>query len=632
MSISPGFLEELRNRISVSDIVGKRVKLTKKGREHSGLCPFHSEKSPSFTVNDEKGFYHCFGCGSHGGAVDFIMNTEGLSFPEAVESLAQQAGMEIPKDTPEQRIHLEKRTTLYDVMEQACVYYERLLRMPEGRIGLEYLRNRGLSEEIIKRFRLGFSSNNQGGLRSALKREGIEDALMIEAGLLIQPDDPKRQPYDRFRERVMFPITDRRGKVIAFGGRILGDGKPKYLNSPETPLFHKGNVLYALAQSREAAHKLDQVIVTEGYMDVIGLAQGGFHNAVAPLGTALTEDQIKLLWKLSKTPLLCFDGDAAGQRAAIRGAERALPHLKPGLSLHFVTMPPGEDPDSLIKNEGRAAMQTLLDASIPLSELIWRTESEGKDLDTAEDRASLDDQLKKHAFKIEDETVRSHFLSAFKDRMWKEINKKKERAPFKPQKNWRFDKKIHHTHLDANSGRNTKVDASVWRETLLIASVIFHPAILDEVGERLGLMNFKTDSLDKLRQEVLKTLDGEFDLDSNTLQGHLQKSGFSDSLNALLNKFHAPNGGTFIGHENFLRPDKPVEDVIRGWEHTFKLYLNERDLLAEFKELKRRLSLDMTPQNWSQLQAHQKLMGLVDNDDEDGDEYSYRISDEDLFD
>lgn len=632
MSIPPGFIEELRNRISVSDIVGKRVKLTKKGREHSGLCPFHSEKSPSFTVNDEKGFYHCFGCGSHGSALDFVMNTEGLNFPEAVESLAVQAGMEVPQDTPEQRIRSEKRATLYDVMEQATLYYERALRMPEGRVGLEYIQDRGISEDIIKRFRVGYAPNVQGGLKAALKREGIEEALMVEAGLFIQPDDPKRKSYERFRERVMFPITDRRGKVIAFGGRILGDGKPKYLNSPETPLFHKGNILYGLAQSREAAHKLDQVIVTEGYMDVIGLAQGGFHNGVAPLGTALTEEQIQLLWKISKTPILCFDGDAAGQRAASRGAERALPHLKPGLSLHFVTMPPGEDPDSLIKSEGRSAMQTLLDASIPLSELLWRMESEGKNLDTAEDRALLDDQLKKHAFQIQDETVRSHFLSALKDRMWREINKKKERKPFKPHKNRRFDKSTHHTHLESNIARDTKVDGSVWRETLLIVSVLFHPEIMDEVGERLGLMNFKSDSLDKLRQEVLKTLDEEFDLDSNTLQSRLKNNGFADSINTLLNKFHAPNGGKFIGHETFLRPGQPIENVLRGWEHTFKLYLNERDLLTEFKEAKRRLSQNMTPQNLSQFQALQKLRGMVDTDEDQAGGYSYKISDEDLFD
>ncbi|MDV7340935.1 DNA primase [Terasakiella sp. A23] len=633
MAIPPGFLDELRNRVSVSEIVGKRVKLIKKGREHSGLCPFHSEKSPSFTVNDDKGFYHCFGCGAHGSALDFVMNTEGLNFPEAVERLAIQAGMDVPQDTPEQRERTERRNTLYDVMEQATLYYERALRMPEGQKGLAYLRDRGLTEETIKRFRLGYSPNIQGGLKAALKREGIEESLMIEAGLLIQPDDRGRNPYERFRERVMFPITDRRGKVIAFGGRILGDGKPKYLNSPDTPLFHKGTILYGLAQARESAHKKEEIIVTEGYMDVIGLAQGGFPNAVAPLGTALTEEQIQLLWRMSKRPTLCFDGDAAGQRAASRGAERALPHLKPGYGLQFVHLPTGEDPDSLIKAEGSAAMQTVLDDAIPLSELLWRTESEGINLETAEDRALLEDKLKKHAFQIEDESVKSHFLSALKDRMWKEIRAKKETKPFQPRRDWKFEKKNHHTHLETNIAKNTKINAQNWRETLLLAAIILHPSIMDEVGERLGLLNFSSDSLDKLRQEVLKTVDGDLGLDSSALQGHLIKNGFSGPLNSLLGKFHAPNGGKFIGHETFLHPDRPIDDVLRGWDHTFNLYVKERDLAAEFKELKRRLEQEMTPQALSQFQAHQKLMGMVDTDEDDGGVgSSFKLNEEDLFD
>lgn len=632
MAIPPGFIDELKNRLTVSEIVGKRVKLTKKGREHSGLCPFHNEKSPSFTVNDDKGFYHCFGCGAHGSALDFVINTEGLNFPEAVERLAVMAGMEVPQDTPEQRERTQKRNTLYDVMEAACAYYERSLRMPEGKAGLDYLRKRGLSEETIKRFRLGFASNAQG-MKAALKRDGIEENLMIEAGLLIQPDDKNRSPYERFRDRVMFPITDRRGKVIAFGGRLLGDGKPKYLNSPDTPLFHKGTVLYGLAQARESAHKKEQIIVTEGYMDVIALAQGGFPNAVAPLGTALTEEQIQLLWKMSKTPVLCFDGDAAGQRAALRGAERALPHLKPSYSLHFVHLPEGEDPDSLIKAHGSSAMDKALENAIALSELLWRHESEGMKLEQAEDRAALEDHLKKHAFQISDESVKHHFLSAFKDRIWQEIRKKNTtERPRRTRQDWTFDKTRHHTHLDAKSSLKTKVNAQVWREHLLLAALILHPEIMDEIGEKLGLLNFNADSLDNLRQEVLKTVDGNLGLDSKQLQTLLIENGFSGPLHSLLGKFHAPNGGTSIGHESFLHPDRPVDDVLRGWNHTFSLYVNERDLAAEFEELKRRLSQDMTPQLWSQFQALQKLRGMVDTEDDEAGGYSLRLNEDELFD
>jgi len=632
MAIPPGFLDELRNRISVSEIVGKRVKLIKKGREHSGLCPFHNEKTPSFTVNDDKGFYHCFGCGAHGSALDFLMNTEGLNFPEAVERLAVQAGMEVPQDTPEQRERVERRNTLYDVMEAACAYYEKALRMPQGRSGLDYFKQRGLTDNTLKRFRLGFAPNIQGGLKAALARQDIDEKLMIEAGLLIQPDDPKRKPYERFRDRVMFPITDRRGKVIAFGGRLLGDGKPKYLNSPETPLFHKSNVLYGLAQAREEAYKRDSIIVTEGYMDVIALAQGGFPHAVAPLGTALTEEQIQLLWKMCKTPLLCFDGDAAGQRAAMRGAERALPHLKPGYSLHFVHLPTGEDPDSLIQNEGRAAMKTVLENASPLSELLWRDSRGELNLEMAEDRSVLEDSLKKYAFQIQDESVRNHFLSALKDRMWKEIRAQKETNSFKNRRDWRFEKKNHHTHLEAKSSLKIKVDAQKWRESLLIAAVILHPQIMDEVGERLGLMIFQSESLDKLRQEVLKTVDGDLGLDSRALQSHLKENGFSGPLEALLDTFHAPNGGRFIGHEAFLHPDRPIDDVLRGWEDAYRLYMQERDLAAEFKELKRRLKDEMSPQVLSQFVALQKLMGKVDTEEGEAEGSSYKLNEEDLFD
>jgi len=336
---------------------------------------------------------------------------------------------------------------------------------------------------------------------------------------------------------------------------------------------------------------------------------------------------------MSKRPTLCFDGDAAGQRAASRGAERALPHLKPGYGLQFVHLPAGEDPDSLIKAEGSAAMQTVLDDAIPLSELLWRMESEGMNFETAEDRALLEDQLKKHAFQIEDESVKSHFLSALKDRMWKEIRAKKETKPFQRQRDWKFEKKNHHTHLEVNIAKDIKINAQNWRETLLLAAIILHPQVMDEVGERLGLLNFMSDSLDNLRQEVLKTVDGDLGLDSRALQSHLIKNGFSEPLKTLLGKFHAPNGGKFIGHETFLHPDRPIDDVLRGWDHTFNLYMKERDLATEFKELKRRLEQEMTPQALSQFQAHQKLMGMVDTDENDGgDGYSFKLNEEDLFD
>ena len=306
MAFSSHFLEEVKNQISLAEVIGRRVRLIKKGREHHGLCPFHNEKTPSFTVNEEKGFYHCFGCGEHGSIFDFVMKTNNMSFPESVERLANEAGIEIPVETPEERHRQMRAKTLFQVIEAATLYYQAILYKPEGTAALKYLLDRGISEASIKYFRIGFSSNNHGGLKIALGREGISDQLMVEAGLLIQPDDPSRPSYDRFRGRVMFPIADRQGRIIAFGGRILGDGEPKYLNSPETSLFHKGDSLYALPQAVEAARNAKTILVTEGYTDVIALHQAGFKHAVAPLGTALTENQMQLLWKVVPEPLLAL--------------------------------------------------------------------------------------------------------------------------------------------------------------------------------------------------------------------------------------------------------------------------------------------------------------------------------------
>lgn len=602
MALSPDFLDELRTRIAVSDIVGRQVKLTKKGREYSGLCPFHKEKSPSFTVNDEKGFYHCFGCGAHGSAIDFLMNNDGLSFREAVERLANQAGLEVPRDTVEQQQRSDKRKTLVEVMEAACRFFEKSLRMPDGRVGMDYINGRGLSEATIKRFRLGYSPDSRGALKSALARDGIDEALMIEAGLVIKPDDG-RPAYDRFRGRVMFPITDRTGKVIAFGGRILGDGKPKYLNSPETPIFHKGNVLYGLAQARESAHKRDAIIVTEGYMDVIALSQAGFEHAVAPLGTALTEDQIALLWKITRKPLLCFDGDSAGQRAAARAAERTLGLLKPGYSMEFVTVPAGEDPDSLIKAEGPKAMQTILDQAIPLSEMIWRMETQDHPLVTPEDRAWLEDRLKAHAFCIQDENVRSHFLQGFKDRLWETFRKKRQvTREFTP-----FKKAVKTTQLEPASGAETKIEFGRTREKIFIATLISHPELYDEIGEHIGLMHFSLPELDKLRQEALKTLDGNPGLDSSALEFHLRQSGYSATLEALLNQ-------EVYKHAYFVRSDVDTAEALKGWMHVFRLYGRE-EMKADLQVATQRLAKEMTQDNFDRMVAIQKLMGMVDGDD-----------------
>ncbi|MGE5545495.1 MAG: DNA primase, partial [Solirubrobacterales bacterium] len=338
MAFPPQFLDELRVRVPLAGVVGRRVKLARKGREHQGLCPFHNEKTPSFTVNEDKGFFHCFGCGAHGDAIGFEMRAGHLSFTEAVERLASELGLEVPAATPEERRQEQRRASLHDAMEAACVFFEHQLLGPAGREGLAYLKNRGLSDATIARFRLGWAPDSREALKGALMSDRLPEAMLVEAGLLKKPEHGGAS-FDLFRGRVTFPITDRRGRVIAFGARTMGDHQPKYLNSPETPLFHKGSTLYGLAHAREQARTRGVALAVEGYMDVIALHQAGFDYAVAPLGTALTEEQIQELWRLADEPILSFDGDSAGQRAMARAAERALPILVPGKSLRFAVLP-----------------------------------------------------------------------------------------------------------------------------------------------------------------------------------------------------------------------------------------------------------------------------------------------------
>ena len=418
MAFPPGFLDELRARLSLSEVVGRKVSLKRRsGAEYAGLCPFHNEKTPSFTVNDKKGFFYCFGCHEKGDAVGFVMKTEGLSFPEAVEKLAREVNLPVPRATPVERERAERVSTLQQVVEEAARWFQKQLRLPVGRQGLDYLRGRGLEDATIDDFRLGFAPDSRDGLLSHLKRENVPIDKIVEAGLAIQPEDSNREPYDRFRGRVMFAINDRRGRVIAFGGRVMGAGEPKYLNSPETPLFHKGANLYCLDRAREAVTKDQPVIVAEGYMDVIALHGAGYTGAVAPLGTALTEGQLAELWKLADEPYLCFDGDNAGRRAANRAAERALPLLRAGKSLRFLALPAGEDPDSLIRTRGADAIRRSLDLAQPLSDVVWSMETEGKPNDTPERRASLQRAIEQRVAEIADPVVRDFYRTEMRSRL-----------------------------------------------------------------------------------------------------------------------------------------------------------------------------------------------------------------------
>jgi DNA primase len=407
VSLSPAFLDELRARTSLSALIGRSVKLQKAGREHKACCPFHSEKTPSFTVNDDKGFYHCFGCGAHGDAIRFLTDARGLPFIDAVKELADAAGMQLPAPDPRAQQKAERANSLYEVMEAAQRWFQDQLAGIEGAPARDYLKQRGLLEATIARFGFGFAPDSRGRLKAALKDFGND--RLIEAGLLFQPEEQDREPYDRFRGRLMIPIRDQRGRTIAFGGRILGPGEPKYLNSPDTPLFDKGRTLYNLDRAGPASREAKRVIVVEGYMDVVALDQAAISETVAPLGTALTEMQLERLWRLSPAPLLCFDGDPAGQKAAARAALRALPSVGPGRSLAFVTLPPGQDPDDLVRASGRAALDTLLGQAEPLAERLWRHEVAAEPLDTPEQRAGLRRRLLDHASAIGDGDVRDQY-------------------------------------------------------------------------------------------------------------------------------------------------------------------------------------------------------------------------------
>jgi DNA primase len=403
VTLSPQFLDELRARTTLSAVIGPSVKLIKAGREFKACCPFHNEKTPSFTVNDEKGFYHCFGCGAHGDAIRFLTDHRGLQFMDAVKELAGKAGMEVPAPDPRERERQERSAGLHEVMEAASRWFVEQLDGVDGGPARAYLKERGISDAARRKFGFGFAPDARGKLRTALKSFGEEK--LVEAGLLIAPDDGK-QPYDRFRGRLTYPVRDARGGCIAFSARILGAGEPKYLNSPDTPLFDKGRTLFNLDKAGPASRAARRIIVVEGQMDVIALDQAGIGEVVAPLGTAMTEAQLGLLWRLDAQPILCFDGDAAGQKASIRAALRALPHLGPERTLRFVALPAGQDPDDMVRSGGREAIEALLVTPEPLVERLWRHEVEVAPLDTPEARAGLKQRLVEHAQAIVDASVR----------------------------------------------------------------------------------------------------------------------------------------------------------------------------------------------------------------------------------
>ena len=416
MSISPQFLDDIRARVALNEVAGRHSTLRRQGTEYTGLCPFHDEKTPSFTINEDKGFFHCFGCGAHGDIFGFLMRAEGLSFVEAVQRLATECGLDVPRQSPRDDEKARRIDSLLKVNELANGWFQQCLYADIGECAQRYLSKRGLDDKTIRYFGLGFAPEKGNQLLEFLSKKGVDETTSLAAGLVRKPDD-NRPCYDFFRGRVIFPISDYRGRIIGFGGRSIKESKAKYINSPETEVFRKGHALYNLSNARTPGRQTTTMIVAEGYMDVIALCRSGFPNTVAPLGTALTENQIQQLWRFVPEPVLCFDGDEAGQRAARRAAEHTLPNLSAGLSLRFAFLPSGEDPDSMITKGDREILARAIQNPISLIDYIWSCEVDNRPLDTPERKASFQQRLNKLVSQIKDKAIRDGYFLHFKDKM-----------------------------------------------------------------------------------------------------------------------------------------------------------------------------------------------------------------------
>jgi DNA primase len=516
MKFQPEFLDEIMARLPVSEVVGARVKLRKAGREWRGLSPFTSEKTPSFFVNDQKRFFHDFSSGKHGSIFDFLMETEGMTFPEAVERLAGMAGLALPRRSDAEAAEDKKRASLIEVLALAARMFEANLQQPIGAKARGYLSDRGLGPAVQQRFSLGYASPERFHLRDALAAKGVGADQMIEAGLLIHGEDIA-VPYDRFRDRVMFPIHDRSGRVIAFGGRAMEPGaKAKYLNSPETALFHKGALLFNHHRARKTAHDSGEIIVVEGYIDAIAVSEAGFPNVVAPLGTALTADQCALLWGIASEPILCFDGDSAGRRAAFRAIETALPLIGASKSLRFALLPEGQDPDDLIRLSGPAAMADHLKGALPFADMLFLRETDGERFDTPEQRASLERRLREAVRKIADEPLRRHYQADVKRRLATLFGDDRERPgrgdgrarrAFGSGRGGPFPARGPRTGLaeaplqpQSKLGRRALFPA---RETMILAIALGHPSLLERRCEDLAAGEFAGAGLGAFRDALL---------------------------------------------------------------------------------------------------------------------------------
>lgn len=606
MRFPPHILDEIRARLPVSSVVGRRVQLKKAGREWKGLSPFKAERTPSFFVNDQKGFYKCFASGEHGDIFTFVMKTEGLEFVEAVERLAADAGVVLPKPEPRSQRDVEQvdeRARMLALVEASARFFEGQLAASAGQEARRYLERRGLSRETIERFRLGYAPGGREILKAYLAKEGFSVKEMAASGMVIAGEDIS-VPYDRFRNRVMFPIEDLKGKVIAFGGRALDPDAPaKYLNSPETPLFHKGNQLYNIHRARPVAFETSRIVVVEGYMDVVALDQAGFQAAVAPLGTALTEAQVQLLWRVVPEPVLCFDGDGAGQRAAFRAVDTILPMLKPGISAQFAFLPDGLDPDDLVRSQGAAAFEAILARTKALFDVMWERELAAQPMSTPEQRAAMEQRLKALVGKIADGTVRAHYEQEARQTLWS-LNRAvvRELAGGGPQRgrsegriggrqnnvqtDWRVRERARlpqkgrppaNAVAASGSGLAGRLSQLPTREALILKALINHPWLIEEHAERLAAMEFTATAASELKDAVLAALVEQIPLDSAGIRNHLSRVGLSHVV-ALVERAITHRG------DKFAEPEADQEAVETGWCHAVALHEKQvglrRDLVV----------------------------------------------------
>jgi len=622
MTLTPQWLEELRSRITLSTLIGRTVKVQKAGREYKACCPFHNEKTPSFTINDEKGFYHCFGCGAHGDAISWMTEQRGLGFMDAVKDLAAEAQMDVPAPDPRAAQRQEVRATLHDVMAAAQDWFVTQFNGVEGAAAREYLKSRGISESTIREFGFGFAPDSRGRLKDALSVHGVDQ--LIEAGLLIKVDD--REPYDRFRGRLMIPIRDPRGRVIAFGGRILGDGEPKYLNSPDTPLFDKGRTLYNLDKASPASRQTGRILVVEGYMDAIALAQAGFADVVAPLGTALTEHQIERIWKMVEAPILCFDGDGAGQKAAMRAALRALPILRPSHSLNFISLPSGQDPDDLIRSEGAQAFAALVARPQTLDDKIWQVEYEAEPLNTPETKAGLKKRLSDHVRDIADQDIAQHYRQEFQERY---------QAAFFAQKDGRSEQRF-----TANRNKGSKfpskfVSYKPLEETKtfliegydlqiakgILGGLLRHPCRISSHFEELSAIKLADSQLQMLLGELINVAMRKETLDMQGLLTILEQTDCYNVAKGLL-RADALNF-TFNRKLPDDTPSQLVERAHRDLAEAIKVVTARPGLEAALAEATRRVQDDLTEESYAEQQRlreakqlfHERLVELTQIDD-----------------